>query len=447
VHLSSSKHRETLRFNDNPVPVRRGVSAIAEILNVAQAENRAATVTTILSIVTSMSPDLGDDLQALTRNIVEKACCAAMEVWCHPLDAKIRYCRFRVCQPIAEQLPRALPAQCFFLAERTLVQLAGGKALLTADGMAHLLVPGVLAGATGTLIVTIGNKILSLTLEKCMAEAPALSLEAIASAEAVYAEAIKHFLLTRCTELYRSGKSRALLDLGNLIWTLSEFSHRAFIRSNLDFGLAIENILPVPGKGILITGWLWDPAERLERLLLVDAQGYRESIQAPMHRYDRPDVCEKFKVQPAHEPLGFITFQPCAAAHDLWPTYQVKGILKDGRVIDVSCCPKASRRHLSEPEKLLRELPTDKLDGPLLRDLAPTISYLQERNEQLALYQQFWKYDRVPGVRGESSPQVDRLVSAAKPPRGVAVGTVRSKPALADAAARQTTQLRRSSLY
>src|SRR5512132_1771110 len=206
---------------------------------------------------------------------------------------------------------------------------------------------------------------------------------------------------------------------------------------NVNFGLAIENILPVPGKGILITGWLWDPAERLEQLLLVDAQGYRKPIQAPMHRYD---ICQRFKARPTDEPLGFLTFQPCAAAHDLWPTYQVKGMLKDGRVIDLSCCLKASRRALSEPENLLRQLPADKLDGPLLRDLTPTIGYLQARNEQLALYRQFWNYDRVAkeDVRGASlpRPRVDGPMLTARP-RGVAVGAVGRGPSLADAAGRQ----------
>lgn len=438
VSLSSSNHRETLRFDDS-IPVRRGLSAIAEVLNAVPASDPAVTVTAVLSMVTSIGTDLGDDLQALTRNIVEKACCAVGDAWCHPLDAKLRYCRFRLRQPITEPLPRALPTQCFFLAERTLVQVAGGK-MLVIGGTAHLLVPGVLAGAKGTLIVMVGNRVFSLAVEKCAAEAPALALETIASVEPVHAEAIKRFLLSRCTELYRSSKSRALLDLGNLIWALTEFPHRAFVRPNVNFGLAIENILPVPGKGILITGWLWDPAERLEQLLLVDAHGYRKPIQAPMHRYDRPDICLRFKARPTDEPLGFLTFQPCAAAHDLWPTYQVKGMLKDGRVIDLSCCLKASRRALSEPENLLRQLPADKLDGPLLRDLAPTIGYLQARNEQLALYRQFWNYDRVAkeDVRGASlpRPRVDGPMLTARP-RGVAVGAVGRGPSLADAAGRQ----------
>src|SRR5512132_962974 len=125
---------------------------------------------------------------------------------CHPLDAKLRYCRFRLRQPITEPLPRALPTQCFFLAERTLVQVAGGKTLII-GGTAHLLVPGVLAGAKGTLIVMVGNRVFSLAVEKCAAEAPALALETIASVEPVHAEAIKRFLLSRCTELYRSSRA------------------------------------------------------------------------------------------------------------------------------------------------------------------------------------------------------------------------------------------------
>jgi hypothetical protein len=158
-----------------------------------------------------------------------------------------------------------------------------------------------------------------------------------------------------------------------------------------------------------------------------------------MHRYDRPDICRRFKARPTDEPLGFVTFQPCAAAHDLWPTYQVKGMLEDGRVIDLSCCLKASRRALSEPENLLRRLPADKLDGPLLRDLAPVIGYLQARNEQLALYRQFWTYERAAeeDVRGASlsRPKVDGPVPTARP--GAVAGGAVGRAALTDAAGRQ----------
>jgi nucleotidyltransferase-like protein len=172
------------------------------------------------------------------------------------------------------------------------------------------------------------------------------------------------------------------------------------------------------------------------------AMGYRKAIQAPMHRHDRPDICRRFKARPTDEPLGFLTFQPCAEAHDLWPTYQVKGMLEDGRVIDLSCCLKASRRALSEPENLLRRLPTDKLDGPLLRDLAPTIGYLQARNEQLALYRQFWIYERATeeDVRGASlsRPKVDGS-AATERPRAVAGGAVGRAPAPADRQANTTS--------
>ena len=95
------------------------------------------------------------------------------------------------------------------------------------------------------------------------------------------------------------------------------------------------------------------------------------------------------KPMPADEPLGFVTFQQFPTAHDLWPTYQVKGMLKDGCIIDVSCCLKASSDTLAVLDNLLRQLPASRLTGRLMRDLALPISYLQARNQQLGVYQRF----------------------------------------------------------
>jgi GT2 family glycosyltransferase len=166
--------------------------------------------------------------------------------------------------------------------------------------------------------------------------------------------------------------------LGNHIWAQTPFASQAVTRPDMDFGGAVEHILPVPGKGLLIVGWLLDPHRLLDRLEVVDGQGRFGRLNAPLFRYDRPDVRKAFP-DLSCEASGFITFHPSATVSDLWPTYQVKGVLKSGAPIGFATDLKASRRSLVSAEIVLGLVPAEMATPELYREIVPAVSYLQAR--------------------------------------------------------------------
>jgi GT2 family glycosyltransferase len=268
--------------------------------------------------------------------------------------------------------------RCFFLQDQQLVQISCGKALRTAAGGLHMLSRKPSIAGNGCLVVVIGSLIVMAPVRPMPRNASLCALGAILSEQADDPLMIKRYLLSRCAELYRAHRSAEVLALGNQIWTQTPFASQAVVHPDMDFGGSIERILPVPGKGLLIVGWLLDPHRLLDHLEVVDGQGRLGRLNAPLFRHDRPDVREAFPGLGCEAP-GFITFHPSAAVNDLWPTYQVRGVLKGGAPIGFATDLKASRRSLSSAEIVLDLVPAEKATAELHREIMPAVSYLQAR--------------------------------------------------------------------
>lgn len=375
VGLSTSSQREVLRFCDHPLRVQAGDDAEKMLVTLLDGPDRGAMLAFVLRVISSLVGNLDAPLARLVRNIL-RVYATERNARAHVLDGQHLY--WRVALPGGSGHPGAVAVRCFFFRNQRLVQVSCGKALRTPSGGLHMLSRKPSIAEDGCLIVVVGSTILRASVRPAPRDASVSALEAILGDQPDDPLMIKRYLLSRCAELYRGHKSAEVLALGNQIWAQTPFAPQAVVRPDLDFGASIECILPVPGKGLLIIGWLLDPHRLLDHLEMFDGQGRLGRINAPVFRYDRPDVLEAFPGLRCGTP-GFITFHPFATASDLWPTFQVKGVLKGGVPVDFATDLKASRKSFSSPEILLGLVPADKATRELYRELAPAVSYLQGR--------------------------------------------------------------------
>jgi GT2 family glycosyltransferase len=394
LRLTASNRDQVLRYVDKPLAVRHERAAVADLLNMLRGRESAQLAMMLLRIVSAFAPTFSEQLIPLVQGVVETLPIAE-DVRTSAFGPRLRYCRFRPSPPPADAAPGcSLPVRCLLYSKKALRPVAGRRALFIDGTTAHLLLPDLPPDAGGTLIVQLGATTVSLQVGAVASDPMQVAIETIAAADPANAQPLKLFLLSRLAEVYRSGKARALLDAGNMAWAMTQFANRAFVRPDMEFGVSIENILPVPGRGVLLIGWLWDPAGLLGQLVLTDGQGRKEPIAATLHRYDRPDVLTVFNGRAGDRP-GLIAFCPFTGADDLWPTYQIKAVLKDGTSIDLGTDIKASQRLLTQPEILLGLLPAGKLDASLFQDIAPAVSYLQTKTTAAAGIARVLHYYRV----------------------------------------------------
>lgn len=375
VRLSIRNDWRTLRFRNRPLQVQNGEDALASTLSLLDGPDRSRTLSFILRVFSSLLGDLDPPLALLIGNILRNHA-TVRDGRAYVLDEQHFY--WRVALPEKSAAADAVAVRCFFLKDRKLIQLSCGKALRTAGGELHMLSRRPTAEGDGCLIVVVGSATLAARIRPARQSGFMDSLDTAVGGHADIPHMIKCFLLSRCAELYRSHKSPDVLALGNRIWAQTPFAPQAVVRPDMEFGAAIECILPVAKKGLLIVGWLVDSHRLLDHLELVDGQGRLGKISATCFRYDRPDVSESFPGLGC-EAAGFIAFHRCPAINDLWPTYQVKGVLKGGAVIDLMTDVKASRKALSSAEVLLGLVPADKATPDFYRQIMPAVSYLQAR--------------------------------------------------------------------
>jgi hypothetical protein len=356
VCLSTSGQRTTLRLLDRPLRVQKGDEALMMVMDLLGGPDRGGALTFILRVLSSLGGNLDAPLALMVRNIL-RAHATERDARAYVLDGQHLY--WRVALPKGHEHPACVAVRCFFLRDQQLVQVSCGKALRTAAGGLHMLSRKPSTAENGSLIVVIGSLIVLASVRPMPRNAALGALGAILSGQADDPLMIKRYLLSRCAELYRAHKSADVLALGNQIWAQTPFASQAVVRPDMDFGGSIERILPVPGKGLLIVGWLLDPHRLLDHLEVIDGQGRLGRLNAHVFRHDRPDVRKAFPDLSCEAP-GFITFHPSAAVSDLWPTYQVKGVLKSGAPIGFATDLKASRRSLVSAEIVLGLVPAEK---------------------------------------------------------------------------------------
>lgn len=375
VTLSSAAQQESLRFSDRPMRIQTGDKGVTRLLGLLDGPDRAAVFSFVLRVISSLAGTLDPALAERVRDAV-RARASGQPAMVHVLDRQHLY--WRVGLPEGSGPPGTVAVRCFLLRDQHLIQVSCGKALRTASNSLHMLSRKPAMGASGCLIVVTGSIIVAASVRPSPRNASLSPLGAILSGQAGESQMIRRYLLSRCGELYRGHKSRDVLALGNQLWAETPFPPQAVVRPDLEFGASIECILPVAGKGLLIIGWLLDPHGLLDHLDVVDGQGRIGRMNRPLFRYDRPDVLEAFPNLRCTA-AGFVAFHPAANASDLWPTYQVKGLLKNGVVLDLGTDMKASRRWLSGADALLGLVPPDKATPELYQQLVPVVSYLQAR--------------------------------------------------------------------
>ncbi len=375
VSLLSSRQQERLHSFDPPLRIQSGDAGVTGLLGLLDGPDRGAIFTFFLRVISSLAGTLDAALAQLVHKMVHSRA-STRNAWVHVLDRQHLY--WRVALPEGSGPPGAVAVRCFLLRDQHLIQISCGKALRTASNSLHMLSRVPASGASGSLIVVVGSIVVSASVRPAPRNVSLSALEAILGGQADEPQTVKRFLLSRCTELYRSHRTAEVLALGNHIWAQTPFSSRAVVRPELEFGVSIDCILPVPGKGLLIIGWLLDPHRLLDHLDVVDGQGRSGRMRAPLFRYPRPDVR---KALPGHgcASAGFVSFHPIAGTSELWPTYQVKGMLKSGATLDLATDLKASRGWLSSAEHLLGLVPPATARQELYQQLMPVVSYLQAR--------------------------------------------------------------------
>ncbi len=377
ISMLAPNSHETVHFDGMPLPVSRGPSSIIDVLQSQPEEERVATTAFLFKTISSFSTVLNSSLASFVKDLLAFAI-IPQNPWTWPLNETHRYCNFRITDAQQEYRDRYLPARVYFFSGERLTSIVSDRCMLTRDGSVHLLLPGVHSAAVGTVVIAIANALFLVDIRPQNVPTSNPSIETIAGRFGDEGTRIKHFLLGRCSDLYQARGGSELLALGNLVWALTEFPSRAYVRPEMDFGVSVENILVVPGEGVLLIGWLWDPNHLLESLVMVDGQGREDRIGKTLHRYDRPDVRQTFGSMQQEAP-GFIAFHRFDQATERWPTYQVKGMLRGSGVIDLATDIKASRRCFSSPESLLSLVPAEKLERRLFQDICPAVTLLQSR--------------------------------------------------------------------
>ncbi len=376
LRIVGDNARQILWTNERPVSLGIGPEALEFRLAELSAPERAVVLALLLKLPSELRL-LSESLITGVAGLIRKYT-ATVESWSYPLATKIRYCRFTLPSKSPTTAPIWVPVRVHLVFNAQSHPLACANALVTGGDTVHLVIPQLGENDGGLLTVAMPNGMFTMQLAPQPANRATSAIEEIAGRIAGDSIPVKLHLLARCAEIHRAARNAETLNAGNLIWAHTTFPYRAYVRPEMEFGISIENMLPVPGKGLLIIGWLWDPNNLLDALYVQDGLGRRGRVESTMYRYDRPDVRDAFKATPS-EPPGFVVFQPFEFAEDLWPTYQVHAILKGGIAIDLATDLKASRRFFAKPETLLNLFPAQKFDRTVIDKLAPAIAYLQSK--------------------------------------------------------------------
>lgn len=363
--------------NAQPLAPRTESAAIEKLLEELSEGDRPAAIMALLKAISVYKLHVRPQL-AMAIATAARQQAAAAESWFAPLTPHLLYARLSL--PQLERPAAATTARidAFFVTPRGMTPAASPTALVTGGNLVHLLLPAPIE-PDSLLIGLVAGRIVAATVAPSSATTSGPPIEEIIARTPGDSMPLKLYLLARCAEIQRREPSEPTLNAGNLLWAFTTFTNRAYVRPEMDFGVSIENILAVPGKGILVVGWLWDPQGLLDGLFVRDGLSRVGRIDATMYRYDRADVREVFKA-PASQPPGFVLFQPFEFAEELWPTYQVHGVLKGGTVIDLATDLKASQRFFAKPESLLNLVPPHKFEKPVIEKLAPAIAHLQTKS-------------------------------------------------------------------
>lgn len=111
--------------------------------------------------------------------------------------------------------------------------------------------------------------------------------------------------------------------------------------------LGIDHAYRLPGTGIFLSGWLLDPLDRVERVILRGPGAFATDLTAHWARTDRPDLNDAFAgdplfaphLSPARTRHGFLAFVPCDVAPAGGVPFHLEIVLADDAVGFVPLSP------------------------------------------------------------------------------------------------------------
>ncbi|NQW10326.1 MAG: glycosyltransferase family 2 protein [Alphaproteobacteria bacterium] len=169
----------------------------------------------------------------------------------------------------------------------------------------------------------------------------------------------------------RSAKVRALIE--DCVIFFGGGTRNAEGRSVKPFAYGIEAADPIPGGGVLVRGWLFDPHDRLDRIEAVDATDARfplPRLWPTLHQ----DASERWKRAglPVPERAGFVAFVDGGVPGP----WGVDIVLKSGARIATSV-PPADPDPRRARDAILTALPASaEIDGALTEAIAPAVERL-----------------------------------------------------------------------
>jgi GT2 family glycosyltransferase len=130
--------------------------------------------------------------------------------------------------------------------------------------------------------------------------------------------------------------------------------------------------------GLFVSGWLFDPHELIGAITAVSATGQRIPLDAPLHRFARPDVVQRYG-QTA-KPAGFVTFVPMAGGRAVSHQHRFELALRSGEILHLAA-PLEPQSAVEARNLVLGCVPESHLDDTTLAQaIAPAAAGLHARH-------------------------------------------------------------------
>jgi len=141
------------------------------------------------------------------------------------------------------------------------------------------------------------------------------------------------------------------------------------------FGYGIDAAVPIPGGGVLVRGWLFDPTGRVDRIEAVDAAGKRFALPT-LWPVANADASERWRDAglPVPERAGFVGYVEGGAGGP----WGVDVVLKSGARLEAAVpVPDPDPRRARDA--ILVSLPASaEIDGAITQAVAPAVERLHE---------------------------------------------------------------------
>ncbi len=137
---------------------------------------------------------------------------------------------------------------------------------------------------------------------------------------------IRDFVCRQLMDNPGKGSKEAITDLLRNMQLFLLPSYVCVYEKDGPFGIHVDMAVAVPGKGIVVAGWMYDPMRLMQRLTLVSDLGRSTPVQEVMVRFRWDEVAELYEenhFSSADDDFGFMAYLPyddeTLAAMEQWP--------------------------------------------------------------------------------------------------------------------------------